>query len=253
MTRRDITRLVTFTNQCQCFMLGIDKFKQQLEQITSNDIRHKLDNLETAEDSLMAQRLRWLGHLECMEDHCLPKQLLHVWLPSTRPAYGVRLRWKDRIVKNLKMVGLTSTWFQLTQDRQKWKNVCASKINSIVTSRVELANTQSSQKVRDRADPSRCQDQQPLLCTTCKQLFKSQTGKKDMIATEDKIAQIPGNKQRPESSATDAVVYSHERVTRKDINVINVFRFVTYLPDSDFFFPTLFTFCHHPCEWAVEG
>ena len=35
-------------------------------------------------------------------------------------------------------------------------------------------------------------------------------GKKDTIATEDKIAQIPGNEQRPESSATDAVVYSHE-------------------------------------------
>ena len=178
VTRRDITRLVTFTNQCQRFMLGIDKFKQQLERITSNDIRHKLDNLETAEDSLMAQRLRWLGHLERMEDHRLPKQLLHAWLPSTRPAHGVRLRWKDRIVKDLKMVGLTSTWSQFTQDRQKWKNVCASKINSIVTSRVALENAQSSQKARDRADPSRCQDQQPLLCTTCKRLFKSQTGEK---------------------------------------------------------------------------
>ena len=73
VTRRDITRLVTFTNQCQRFMLGIDKFKQKLERITSNDIRHKLGNLETAEDSLMAQRLRWLGHLERMEDHRLPK------------------------------------------------------------------------------------------------------------------------------------------------------------------------------------
>ena len=89
--------------------------------------------------------------------------------------------------------------------------------------------------------------------TTCKRLLKSQTGKKDTIATEDKIAQIPGNEQRPESSVTDAVVYSHERVTRKDINVINVFRFVTYLPDSDFLFPKLFTFRHHPCGWAVEG
>ena len=58
VTRRDITKLVTITNQCQRFMLGIDKFKQQLERITSNDIRHKLGNLETAEDSSMAQRLR---------------------------------------------------------------------------------------------------------------------------------------------------------------------------------------------------
>ena len=88
----------------------------------------------------MAQRLRWLGHLERIEEHRLPKQLLHEWLPSTHPAHGVRLRWKDRIVKDLEMVGLTSTWSQLTQDRQKLKNVCASKINSIVTSRVELEN-----------------------------------------------------------------------------------------------------------------
>ena len=95
---------------------------------------------------------------------------------------------EDRIVKDLKMVGLTSTWSQLTQDRQKWKNVCASKINSIFTSGVKLENAQSSQKARDRANPRRCHDQQPLLCTTCKRLFKSQTRKKDTIATEDKIA-----------------------------------------------------------------
>ena len=51
----------------------------------------------------------------------------------------------------------------------------------------------------------------------------------------------------------DAIVYSHERVTRKDVNVINVFRFVTYLLDNDFLFLTLFTFHYHPCGWAVEG
>ena len=186
--RRDITRLVTFTEQCQRFMLRIDKFKQQLERITSNDIRHKLGNLETAEDSLMAQRLRWLGHLERIEDHRLPKQLLHAWLPSARPAHRVRLRRKDRILKDLKMVGLTSTWSQLTQDRQKWKNVCASKINSIITSRVELENAQSSQKACDRADPSRCQDQQPLLCTVpASDCLSHKQGKKSQLQQWTKL------------------------------------------------------------------
>ena len=102
---------------------------------------------------------------------------------------------------------------------------------------LELENALSSQKVRDRADPSRCQDQQRLLCTTCKRLSKSQTGKKDNCNRgQNRPCRSPGNEQRPESSATDAVVYSHERVTGKDINVINVFRLVTYLPDSNFFF-----------------
>ena len=94
--------------------------------------------------------------------------------------------------KDLKVVGLTSTWPQLMQDRQKWKNICASKINSIVTSRVELENAQSSQKACDRADPSRCQDQLPLLCTTCKRLFKLQTRKKTQLQQRTKSPRSPG-------------------------------------------------------------
>ena len=51
-------------------MLGINKLQEQLESITSNGIRRMLGCLETPAESLMASSLRWLGHLERMEDYC---------------------------------------------------------------------------------------------------------------------------------------------------------------------------------------
>ena len=84
--------IASFVNQCQRVMLGINILQHQLEKITSNDICRILRCLETFAESLMASRLRWLGHLERMEDHRLPKSIMHGWLLSPHSPHGVKLR-----------------------------------------------------------------------------------------------------------------------------------------------------------------
>ena len=78
-------------------------------------------------------------------------------------------------------------------------------------------------------------------------------GRKTQLQHRIKSLKVSGTSNGRNQVVGDAIIYSHERVARKDINVINVFRFATYLPDNDFLFLTLFTFRHHPCGWAVEG
>ena len=52
----------------------------------------------------------------------MPKQLLFGWLPETRPAHGPRLRWKDRVRDELKLLGISlKEWYQAAQHRQEWR------------------------------------------------------------------------------------------------------------------------------------
>ena len=48
-------------------------------------------------DVLRRRRLKWLGHAARTPSEYLPKQVLFGWLSETPPAYGPRLRWRDRI------------------------------------------------------------------------------------------------------------------------------------------------------------
>ena len=59
-----------------------------------------------------------------MSDKRLPKQLLFGWLPQTRPAEGPRLRWKDRVNADLRQLQVSNDWFERSQDRPAWREVC---------------------------------------------------------------------------------------------------------------------------------
>ena len=58
-----------------------------------------------------------------MSTERLPPQLLFGWLPKTRPALGPRLRWKDRIKADLRMLKVRN-WFEAAKDRQAWRQIC---------------------------------------------------------------------------------------------------------------------------------
>ena len=80
---------------------------------------------ETLEDVVVAKRLRWLGHIARMDNSRLPKRLLFGWLPQKRPAHGTKMRWRDRVRKDMKQFGLDErSWFQMAQDRDQWRAAC---------------------------------------------------------------------------------------------------------------------------------
>ena len=67
-------------------------------------------------------RLRWLGHVWRMPDVRLPKQVLFGELNNgKRPQHKPKVRWRDCITKDIKDVKLSSTWPNLTMNREKWR------------------------------------------------------------------------------------------------------------------------------------
>ena len=88
-----------------------------------------------------------------MPDTRWPKQLLFGHLSKTRPACGPRQRWKDVIVKDLKIMKLPAggSWWTLAQNKGEW---------------IECINTLD--------DSSRCplRPGAPVFCDDCQRFFR---------------------------------------------------------------------------------
>ena len=69
------------------------------------------------------RRMRWLGHVYCMEDRCIPKDLLYGELVTgKRPTGCPQLQYKDTCKHDLKALGMnTDTWEVAATDRSTWK------------------------------------------------------------------------------------------------------------------------------------
>ena len=87
-----------------------------------------------------------------MGDHRLPKQMLFGQLSQPRPPYGPRLRWQDRIRKDLKLFHIGEDgWYVMAQNRDKWRQLCAATSPSLAAEPVQ---------------------QQRFYCDTCTQYFR---------------------------------------------------------------------------------
>ena len=77
---------------------------------------------------------RWLGHIARMQSVCLPKQLLFGELCKTRPAHGVKKRWRDLqvTVANIKAVGGGDNWYSTASVSKAWKVMCSERNVSLV-------------------------------------------------------------------------------------------------------------------------
>jgi heme oxygenase len=62
---------------------------------------------------IKSQRIRWLGHIERMEDNAMLKRML-----KGRP----RMRWLDDVESDLKKMEVKG-WKEKTRDRQQWRMV----------------------------------------------------------------------------------------------------------------------------------
>ena len=64
-------------------------------------------------------KLRWAGHVECMDDGRLPKRAMsHVEVGRReRP----RLRWKDCVERDFKRAGGVGDWRARARSRGSWR------------------------------------------------------------------------------------------------------------------------------------
>ena len=53
---------------------------QWAQHTTTGQLAENFGIQERVGNSLSLARLRWLGHLACMSDDCMPKQILFGWL-----------------------------------------------------------------------------------------------------------------------------------------------------------------------------
>jgi len=71
---------------------------------------------------IKGQRIRWLGHLERMEEDRMPKKIFTQELGGTRKRGRPRKRWKEEVERDLQVLGVRR-WRELLADRKKWKDI----------------------------------------------------------------------------------------------------------------------------------
>ena len=113
-------KLKTFHNRCLRGIFAITRFQQRTERISSSQVREMFRMREMVGEIEMLNRMRWLGYIARMPEHRIPKQILFGQLPKARSFHGVKMRWKDRVVKDMTSLNIGSTWYCKAQDRKKW-------------------------------------------------------------------------------------------------------------------------------------
>jgi len=71
---------------------------------------------------MKGQRIRWLGHLETMEEDRVPKKFFTQELEGTRRRGRPRKRWKEEVERDLHVLGVRR-YRELVADRKKWKDI----------------------------------------------------------------------------------------------------------------------------------
>ena len=120
-------RLEVFHNRCVRGVLGVSRYQQWRNHISSEQLAVEFGTCNGISGLLVQRRLRWLGHVARMEDDRLPKQLLFGELLTVRPRHGPKLRWRDVIVKDVQRMGLDAiNWYEVAQNQPRWYELCQS-------------------------------------------------------------------------------------------------------------------------------
>ena len=145
LTVAEEQRLKVFYMRCLRTIIGVfivDRMK--------NDLVLQLTGQPPLENILRRNRLGWFGHVNRMNNDqnspMLTKKTLFVsFKDEKRPPYGVNLRWRDKIMKDINVSNIKN-WRRETQDKNKWRKT----INHGVT--CSIVHTDTTSIVREHKE-----------------------------------------------------------------------------------------------------
>ena len=126
---------------------------------------------------LCQRRLHWLGHVHCMGDGCIPKDVLYGELatghhPAGRPA----LRFKDVCKRDLKLADIgPGTWEQIADDRSAWRSAVRKGVRTGENKRNRLLEDKR-QRRKERQESLDCNQPSTFCCITCDRDCHSRIG-----------------------------------------------------------------------------
>ena len=88
-------RLNSFHNHCIRTILGVMRYQQWNEKVTSQILSHKFGMQHSISDIILEERLRWQGYVGRMDEERLPNRLLFGELNMKRPCQKTKKRWRD--------------------------------------------------------------------------------------------------------------------------------------------------------------
>ena len=119
-----VKRLNSFHNCCIRTILGVTRYQQWKERITSVHLASTFGMQQLISYFVMEQCLRWLGHLSRMSNDRLPNKVLFGELRGKRPCHGTKRRWRDVARSDMEAIGAGDRWHELCQDRKEWFELC---------------------------------------------------------------------------------------------------------------------------------
>jgi hypothetical protein len=94
--------------------------ENELWRVRRND---ELETIINGENIVrLCQRIRWLGHIERMQDTAIPKTMLYGKLYATRRRGRPRMRWLDDVSVDLRQMGV-SRWRDRARNREAWRHI----------------------------------------------------------------------------------------------------------------------------------
>ena len=93
----------------------------ELWRIRQNDELEAIIKGENIVRFIKCQRIRWLGHIERMQDTEIPKKM-YGKLYATRRRGGPRMRWLNNMSMDLRKMGVNE-WRDRARNREAWRHI----------------------------------------------------------------------------------------------------------------------------------
>ena len=171
---RQERRLNTFHLRCLKKILGIKwqdrKTNVEILQLAETTSIHSI---------LCNRRLRWLGHVQRMEDQRLPKQLLYGELKTgSRKRGRPKMRYKDNCKRDLNKCGIDhNTWQQVAKNREAWRAVVRKGVAHAEKQTINRAKEKRQRRKERDASASIHGQSITLICKFCNRVCKSNIGR----------------------------------------------------------------------------